>query len=64
MSDTTNIYSHIKIDWEKPKFLRLGNLKEFVQTGNAFGKSGICADGSSMPGGETKPPSAGSCKDP
>ena len=38
--------------WHKPKLSELGRLGDFVQTGNAFGKSGDPPDGSSMPGGE------------
>ena len=38
--------------WHSPKLEELGNLRDFVQTGNAFGKSGVNSDGSSDPGGE------------
>ncbi len=38
--------------WHKPKLSKLGSLGDFVQTGNAFGKSGDPSDGGSMPGGE------------
>lgn len=38
--------------WQRPKLEKLGNLKDFVQTGNAFGKSGLASDGESTPGGE------------
>ena len=38
--------------WNAPKLQELGNLRRFVQTGSAFGKSGVSADGASMPGGE------------
>lgn len=38
--------------WRSPKLEELGNLRDFVQSGNAFGKSGVNTDGSSEPGGE------------
>ena len=39
--------------WQRPTLQELGNLRDFVQVGNAFGKSGAPADGSSDPGGES-----------
>ena len=39
--------------WQRPKLQELGNLRDFVQAGNAYGKSGAPADGSSDPGGES-----------
>ena len=41
-----------KSPWRSPKLRELGNLRSFVQTGHAFGKSGGPGDGSSDPGGE------------
>jgi hypothetical protein len=38
--------------WQKPAIQELGNLRDFVRTGNANGKSGGFQDGSSMCGGE------------
>jgi hypothetical protein len=31
--------------WRSPKLQEIGNLRDFVREGNAFGKSGACADG-------------------
>ena len=31
--------------WRSPKLQEIGNLRDFVREGNAFGKSGPCADG-------------------
>lgn len=42
-----------KRDWCNPELRELGNLTDFVQTGNAFGKSIVRTDGRSMPGGES-----------
>jgi len=44
-----------KPEWRAPKLDALGNLRDFVRTGHAYGKSGGTADGSSTPGGETMP---------
>ena len=41
-----------KLEWRTPRLQELGNLRNFVQSGHAFGKSGGPADGSSDPGGE------------
>jgi hypothetical protein len=38
--------------WQAPKLQELGNLRDFVRTGNANGKSGPHGDGNSMCGGE------------
>ena len=38
--------------WRRPQLEELGNLRDFVQAGNAYGKSGPNTDGSSEPGGE------------
>lgn len=31
--------------WQRPKLQELGNLRDFVREGNAFGKSGPLCDG-------------------
>lgn len=31
--------------WQSPRLQQIGNLRDFVREGNAFGKSGACADG-------------------
>jgi hypothetical protein len=41
--------------WRSPRLEELGNLRDFVQAGNAFGKTGGPSDGSSEPGGEAMP---------
>lgn len=38
--------------WRAPKVDDLGNLRDFVRTGGANGKSGPNTDGASKPGGE------------
>ena len=38
--------------WRSPRLEELGNLRDFVQHGNGFGKSGPSSDGNSDPGGE------------
>ncbi|HUF47555.1 MAG TPA: hypothetical protein VMM93_07030 [Vicinamibacterales bacterium] len=44
---------HPKAAWRSPELRELGNLRDFVRTGHAFGKSGAPADGASDPGGES-----------
>ena len=44
-----------KPTWRSPQLKELGNLRDFVQTGHAFGKSGTPSDGNSTPGGESMP---------
>ena len=39
----------VKAPWRSPKLQELGNLRSFVQSGHAFGKSGTIADGCSDP---------------
>lgn len=39
--------------WHSPKVEALGNLRDFVKTGNAFGKSVLTTDGESMAGNES-----------
>ena len=41
-----------KTPWRSPKLQELGNLRSFVQSGQALGKSGTIADGCSDPAGE------------
>ena len=48
---TTRSAAHKPV-WQSPKLQELGNIRRFVQTGNANGKSGTFIDGSSMCGGE------------
>jgi hypothetical protein len=43
-----------KAEWRAPRLEELGNLRSFVRSGNAFGKSGGFPDGCSNPGGETR----------
>jgi hypothetical protein len=38
--------------WQSPKLQELGNIRQFVRTGEAMGKSGTDTDGGSMPGHE------------
>lgn len=40
--------------WRRPAVQELGNLRDFVRTGNAFGKSILITDGSSMAGNESQ----------
>ena len=42
-----------KPEWREPSVQELGNLRDFVRTGNAFGKSTISTDGQSMAGNES-----------
>jgi hypothetical protein len=39
--------------WHRPTVQELGNLRDFVRSGNAFGKSVVQEDGSSMAGNES-----------
>ena len=43
----------VKPEWRQPKVEELGNLRTFVRTGAANGKSGPNIDGASMAGNET-----------
>jgi hypothetical protein len=38
--------------WHAPKLQELGNLRDFVRTGHASGKSGTFGDGQANCGGE------------
>lgn len=49
------VRSDSKPSWRSPELRELGNLRDFVQAGNAFGKSGTPSDGNSDPGGESMP---------
>ena len=42
----------VKAPWRSLKLQELGKLRSFVQSGQAFGKSGTIADGCSDPAGE------------
>ncbi|MGQ0734852.1 MAG: hypothetical protein ACT4QD_14505 [Acidobacteriota bacterium] len=55
MDAMTNAGQSGKPVWRSPRLEELGNLRDFVRSGNAFGKSGAPADGSSDPGGESMP---------
>jgi hypothetical protein len=39
--------------WRRPLVQELGNLRDFVRTGNALGKSHVITDGASMAGNES-----------
>ena len=39
--------------WKRPKVEELGQLRDFVRVGNAFGKSVLVNDGNSEAGGES-----------
>lgn len=41
--------------WHSPRLEELGNLRDFVQSGNAYGKSIQTTDGESMAGNESNP---------
>lgn len=45
-----------KLEWRTPKLEQVGNLRDFVRTGGAHGKTGSVSDGSSSPGGEKHVP--------
>jgi hypothetical protein len=47
-----NSANPMKPEWRAPKVDDLGNLRDFVRTGGANGKSGPNDDGASKPGGE------------
>ena len=53
VNDRSNTTEVRKTAWRSPELRELGNLRDFVRTGNAFGKSGAPADGASDPGGES-----------
>ena len=50
--ESTSVAAAGKPVWQNPKLQELGNIRRFVQTGNANGKSGTQNDGTSMCGGE------------
>jgi len=39
--------------WNRPKLDELGNLRDFVRVGHAFGKSVLINDGNADAGGES-----------
>jgi hypothetical protein len=53
--DTTAHGSAEKVNWRRPKLEELGNIRQFVQSGQANGKSHLNEDGSSMAGNEAMP---------
>ncbi len=44
-----------KAEWRSPRLEELGNLKDFVRSGQAYGKSIQTTDGNSMAGNESMP---------
>jgi len=44
-----------KAAWKTPTLDELGNLRDFVRTGHAYGKSVLTDDGNAMAGGESMP---------
>jgi hypothetical protein len=52
-TDSTPRVNSEKRAWHSPKVEELGNLRDFVKSGNAFGKSVLTADGESMAGNES-----------
>jgi hypothetical protein len=42
-----------KPEWRQPAVQELGNLRDFVRTGAALGKSVLMTDGASMAGNES-----------
>jgi len=52
--DSTVCVTAAKPVWESPKLQELGNIRRFVQVGNAFGKSILDMDGNSACGAEAK----------
>ena len=51
-ADSTNRVTSEKPVWQSPKLQELGNIRRFVQVGNANGKSFNKMDGSAACGGE------------
>ena len=45
----------VKRTWRRPRLQELGNLRDFVRVGNAFGKSVLENDGNAEAGGESMP---------
>lgn len=50
---TTKTTKTSKPEWREPSVQELGNLRDFVRTGNAYGKSVVATDGMSMAGNES-----------
>ncbi len=53
--DRTRLGTAGRTAWRTPELKELGNLSDFVRSGNAFGKSGAPADGSSSGNDEAMP---------
>jgi hypothetical protein len=51
-ADSTTRVASEKPVWQSPKLQELGNIRRFVQVGNANGKSYNLMDGSANCGGE------------
>ncbi len=52
-SNMSKTSTNAKSTWSRPRVTELGNLRDFVRSGQANGKSGAMVDGSSMAGNET-----------
>ena len=52
-TDATRGVKNEKRAWHSPKVEELGNLRDFVKAGNAFGKSVLIGDGNADGGGES-----------
>jgi len=53
-SNYPQVVSHgTRSAWQKPQLQALGNLRDFVREGNAFGKSGALCDGGTSGNDET-----------
>jgi hypothetical protein len=55
MAVSTPKGSEPKPEWRQPSVQEIGNLRDFVRTGNAVGKSILVTDGQSMAGNESMP---------
>jgi len=44
-----------KREWRSPRLEQVGNLRDFVREGNAFGKSGAGVDGTTSGNNESMP---------
>lgn len=51
-ADSTTHRNSAKPVWQRPRLQELGNIRRFVQVGNANGKSFNLMDGSANCGGE------------
>ncbi len=51
--DTKKSATDQKLEWREPSVQELGNLRDFVRSGQAYGKSVARTDGRSMAGNES-----------